>query len=222
VPTLALGVAFAIKAVANPNAVRDVFSGPQALLVTGALGVGWVLLAFVVVPRLVRSDRARFAILGVVAAGVIVLLVVPTFRDTKVVEAFPGVAKQARAAAPPVTGGAPDSGEPVALASGALRGIDHDARGTVKLYRQPDGTLVVGLEDIDIESGPDFKLYVVPGHDAVRPGDGGVNLGGLKGNQGTQFYAVPPETELTPGEWTVLVWCRAFAVPIAHATPSPV
>jgi len=227
VPSLALVVAFTVKAVANPNAVRDVLSGAQALLVTAAIVGGWILLAFVVVPRLLRSDIARFVVLGGLAAALIVLLVVPTFRDTEVVEAFPGV----EARSPTAQDVAEDvadaerptpAAEPTVTASGALAGIDHDARGTVNLYRQPDGTFVVGLEDIDIEPGPDYKLYVVPGRGAERPADGATNLGGLKGNQGTQFYVLPREVDLGTGDWTVLVWCRAFAVPIAHATPSPV
>ena len=40
----------------------------------------------------------------------------------------------------------------------------------------------------------------------------------LCGNQGTQFYAVPAGVD--PTAWTVLVWCRTFAVPVAHATPA--
>ena len=36
-----------------------------------------------------------------------------------------------------------------------IHGIDHRASGTAVIYRQPDGSLVVGLEDIDIQPGPD-------------------------------------------------------------------
>ena len=109
--------------------------------------------------------------------------------------------------------------EPVRIATGALRGIDHDASGPASIYRRPDGSFVVGLEEIDIEPGPDYRVYVVPGMDRTEPGDDGIELDALRGNQGTQFYTAPPGIELEAGNWTVLVWCRVFAVPIANATP---
>jgi hypothetical protein len=116
------------------------------------------------------------------------------------------------AEAPPVP-----PAEPVRISAGSLSGLGHSASGTAALYRQPDGTFVVGLEGIDIQPGPDYFVYVVPGAGRQDP-DGGTDLGALRGNQGTQFYAVPAGVD--PTGWTVLVWCRAFAVPVAHATPA--
>ena len=37
---------------------------------------------------------------------------------------------------------------------------------------------------------------------------------------GTQFYDVPRDVNPTDAEWTVLVWCRVLAVPIAAAVPA--
>ena len=79
-----------------------------------------------------------------------------------------------------------------------------------------DGSLVVALEDIDVEPGPDYHVYVVGGRDRRSPGDG-VELAKLKGNQGTQYYEVPRDVTVGAGD-TVLIWCRAFGVPVANAT----
>ena len=87
------------------------------------------------------------------------------------------------------------------------------------IYRQPDGRYVIGLEDIDIQPGPDYDLYIVPG-DNRQDTKGGIRLGDLRGNKGTQFYEVPAGVDLEAGPWTVLVWCQTFAVPVANATPS--
>jgi hypothetical protein len=43
--------------------------------------------------------------------------------------------------------------------------------------------------------------------------------GDLRGNRGTQFYEVPDGADIGRGEWTVLIWCQTFGVPVANATP---
>jgi hypothetical protein len=98
-------------------------------------------------------------------------------------------------------------------------GIDHRAAGTVSIYRTPDGRHVVGLEAFDIQPGPDYDVYVVPGPDRDDH-DGGTRLDDLRGNQGTQYYEVPAGIDIGHGEWTVLIWCQTFGVPVANATPA--
>ena len=58
-------------------------------------------------------------------------------------------------------------------------------------------------------------MFVVRRPRPESPGDG-LELDALRGNQGTQYYEVPSGTDVGPG-WTVLVWCRAFGVPVANA-----
>jgi hypothetical protein len=108
---------------------------------------------------------------------------------------------------------------PERLRAGTLQGIDHRAEGTAAIYRHASGAFVIGLEDIDVQPGPDYDLYVVPGGDR-RSTDGAIRLGDLKGNKGTHYYDVPAGPDLTDGAWTVLIWCESFDVPIANATPS--
>lgn len=169
------------------------------------------------------------------------VVVVPAYDDTTVVETLAvrrgAPATTTAAPAPVTTTAGPEAGPgaagpattvaaapvtttaegPVALRSSALRGIDHRASGTAVLYRQPDGSFVVGLEGIDIQPGPDYDLYLVPGPGQEEP-SGGPSLGDLRGNKGTQFYDVPAGTDVGSGPWTVLVWCETFDVPIANAS----
>ena len=60
----------------------------------------------------------------------------------------------------------------------------------------------------------------MPGVDRESIGDG-VRLDDMRGNKGTQYYVVPTGTDVATGEWTVLVWCQTFDVPVAGATPVP-
>ena len=66
--------------------------------------------------------------------------------------------------------------------------IDHDATGTASIYRQPGGSFVVALENIDVEPGPDDYVFVVAGRARRALGNDGIELAKLKGNQGTQYY----------------------------------
>ena len=118
---------------------------------------------------------------------------------------------------PPTTTTSVPTG-PVRLRSGAFSGIDHRAAGTVAIFRAADGRHVIGLEEFDIQPGPDYDVFLVPGVDRRDP-DGGTRLDDLRGNRGTQYYEVPSDVDVAAGEWTVLVWCQTFGVPVANATP---
>jgi len=60
---------------------------------------------------------------------------------------------------------------------------------------------------------------VVRGADQESPGDG-LELDARRGNPGTQYSEVPSGTDVGDG-WTVLIWCRAFGVPVANASQRP-
>ena len=213
-----------VMLVVHPNAVRSGLMSTRAILVNAGLLAGWLLLSFVLLPRVLRNDYVRAATLTVVAVAAVLVLVVPTLHDNKVVEAFP-MPESVRLPAPATPSSSPGTplppsttvAQPVRVSSGELRGIDHDASGTASVYRLPDGSLVVGLEHIDVEPGPDYHVYVAQGADRTNKDDA-IYLAALRGNQGTQYYDVPREGGDVGEGWTVLVWCRAFGVPIANAT----
>ena len=75
---------------------------------------------------------------------------------------------------------------------------------------------MVRLQTLDVEPGPDYSLFVVPGAERQRP-DGGTRLGHLRGSRGNQNYPVLADVDLSRPA-TVLIWCRAFDVPVAAAT----
>lgn len=221
IPQVLLFGGMLVMLVVHPNAFTSAIHSTRALVVNGALLAGWLALSWI----LWRWPRVYVGVLSAVAVAAIVVLVLPTLRDTKVVEEFPAAVAEPTTA-PSNTAGAPNAGDvpsttttvapdPVRISTGTLRGIGHDATGTASVYERADRSRVVALEAIDIEPGPDYRVYVVPGTDQERPGDG-LELDALRGNQGTQYYEVPSGTDVGPG-WTVLVWCRAFGVPIANA-----
>lgn len=132
------------------------------------------------------------------------------------------LATPSRAAAPTTptasTTGAPPSPAPVAtrLVSGPLHGINHGASGRITIYRT-GSTLLLRFEDVDIERVPDARIYLEPTNDAQSPSDNGLSLGPSKAEKGTFSYELPAGYAL-PSDVTLLVWCRAFATPVANAT----
>jgi hypothetical protein len=106
---------------------------------------------------------------------------------------------------------------PVAIQTGQLFGIDHDAAGTATIYEQ-DGAYVLRFEeDTDIQNGPDLYVWLLPGteYEGGTPTDY-LDLGTLKGTVGSQNYELPPEYDPETHR-AVLIWCLRFTVPFAAA-----
>jgi electron transfer DM13 len=218
-PGAFLAVVFGFFFITKTSEAWTATKSVQALLLIGGIIVGWVVLAWLL-RRFVRWVWIRSAILSVVAVAIAVLTIRPYYVDTvdntKLVKGPVQDASQAAPAAPSPAAPAPAPAAPVRVSTGGLQGIGHSARGEASIIRQPDGSFVVRFSNFDIEGSPDPIVYVAQGENQRNPA--GVELGGLRGNVGTDSdYAVPRGTEPGPG-WTVLVWCRAFAVPIANAT----
>ena len=102
------------------------------------------------------------------------------------------------------------------VATGGFEAASHPGTGTASLIALEDGSGVVTLTDFETDNGPDLLVYLVPADAPAGSADGGVQLGGLKGNKGDQQYDVPAGTDLEAG-WRVVVWCRAFAVSFTEA-----
>ncbi|HEX7276673.1 MAG TPA: DM13 domain-containing protein [Acidimicrobiales bacterium] len=216
------------------DVVRSTLTTPAALVRVVGIVLALVLLSWVL-RQFVASAVVRGLVMAVPVGALVWLLVVPYFTDETVVEPLPGPvevataapaapvapAPAAPAAAAPAAPTTTVATGPVLLSTGELAGIGHRASGTAAIYRLVDGSHIVRLEGIDIQNGPDYFVHLVPGVDRESPADSH-DLGALKGNKGDQNYPIPSEVDVASGQFTVLVWCRAFSVPVANATPRPV
>ncbi len=138
-----------------------------------------------------------------------------TFRDTTVVEDV------ATGVAPSQAQGSSSGGDNVKLATGTFEGLAHGASGTAAVVELTSGEQVLTFTDLDTDNGPDLRVYLVAGP-VTNDSDIGefVDLGGLKGNKGTQQYSIPAGMD-TGRYSTVVIWCRAFTVSFAKAELAP-
>jgi hypothetical protein len=149
-----------------------------------------------------------------VTAGIIGgYLAFTTFVGTTVVEQVP--------VGRPASEVAPGASVDVELARGAFAGIAHSTSGAAAIVELSSGGRVLELLDFETSPGPDLRVYLVAGpvDGDSDPGDY-VDLGGLKGNAGTQLYQIPAGVD-TGRYATVLIWCRAFSVPFGAAELAP-
>lgn len=215
----------------EPDILQAPFESPRAVVVT----FGGALVAVVAMAVMIRMGVrpvVRLLVIGIPVLVVSAWLLVPFFVNERVFEEFDTsiAAEQARPSTDATT--APDttvdSATPTAppvptgpqlLGSGTFVGLaGHDGTGDAGIFRLDDDSLVVRLENLDIDNGPDLELYLVPGEASYSPGDGSVHLGALKGNIGNQTYEIPRDFSVSPGPWTVLVWCEAFTVEFVGAS----
>ena len=161
-----------------------------------------------------RRSHAAKAIGGAVLLPVLVVawwLASPLFLSTTVVEGLP----------PSTDGEALPTG--TVTKHGALRDGDsfHKGSGQVAVYRAPEGSHFLRLENINVTNGPDLYVFLSthpnPSNQQEVYTSGYVNLGKLKGNVGSQTYVLPPDTD--PGQLrSVVVYCLAFHVVFSVAS----
>ncbi|MCX4238071.1 MULTISPECIES: DM13 domain-containing protein [Streptomyces] len=157
------------------------------------------------------------------------------WQDETVTEALPGVEEPSRVPeVPPGTSSSPSAPSgtpatpsapsgPVTLASGELISHEHSTSGTVKLVRLADGSHIVRLESLDTSNGPDLRVWLTDA--PVKEGRAGwhvfddgryASLGKLKGNKGSQNYALPKDVD--PSRYSsVSIWCDRFDVSFGAA-----
>ncbi len=178
-----------------------------------ALGVAWFVAASLGIRFGLHKRRAlKLPVQATFVATALLVAAIfawTTFRDVTVVEdVATGVAASESSGA-----GAGN----VQLSSGQFVGLAHGASGTAAVVELGTGARVLTFTDLDTDNGPDLRVYLVAGPVA---GDGDVDdfvdLGGLKGNKGSQQYEVPAGTD-TDRYSTVVIWCRAFTVSFATA-----
>lgn len=221
-PLVALGVVVAVL-VALQLAGADLTTlvprsplGAAVVLGLVAAVVGWTALA----RRFVTSRPLRGAVVLLPLVLLSAWLVVPLLVDRTVEEdllsgvpAATPLITTTTSPDPTVTAGAAEP-EVVTLGTGALRGLDgYRAAGTASLL-EASGTAFVRLSDLDASRAPDVRVWLVPA--GQEDPAGGIDLGALKGNQGSANYPVPAGTDVAR-YGTVLLWCRAFSVPIGAA-----
>jgi Electron transfer DM13 len=180
-----------------------------------ALGVAWFVAAALSLSLLKRRrpELTRFVGLTFLGTAAVVFAIFAwtTFRDKTVNEMI-----VMGTPASQVEGGGGASRN-VELARGQFEGLAHGASGTAAIVELPDGSRKLTFTDLDTDNGPDLRVYLVAGQVSSDDDVGEFeDLGGLKGNKGTQQYEVPAGLD-TNRYSTVVIWCRAFTIGFAKA-----
>ncbi|MFD5419115.1 DM13 domain-containing protein [Streptomyces sp. NPDC127069] len=125
--------------------------------------------------------------------------------------------------APPAAAGRP-AGTVKQVASGAFISHEHETSGSVEIQQLADGKATLRLTNLRTSDGP--ALHVWLSDQPVKKGGGDnlddgkhIDLGGLKGNEGNQNYAIPAGTDLNKFT-TVTIWCERFSASFGAAALS--
>jgi hypothetical protein len=183
--------------------------------------------------RRISGSLRRHPVLATVAIALAVGLVVfvlywfqpqKLFLDQRVNEAVPTAAPPAaidQTQEPGSTGTGtetrvvtPAAAEPITLASGQFRRLEHETTGRALVVELAGGGRILRFDDLETSNGPDLHVYLseVPASDDwYAYGERFVSLGKLKGNIGDQNYEIPAELDLSKFK-SAVIWCKRFSV----------
>lgn len=111
----------------------------------------------------------------------------------------------------------------VKIKAGSLRDADtfHRGSGQVAIYRLPDGSHVLRLDNLKVTNGPGLHVILSPhpspGKSAEVKTEGYIDLGRLKGNIGNQNYEIPTDANVA-GQRSAVIYCKPFQVVFSVAT----
>jgi hypothetical protein len=109
------------------------------------------------------------------------------------------------------------------LKTGSFRGADrfHKGEGEAAIHVLQDGTRLLRLEDFRVTNGPSLHVVLTttaePSSSDEVLREGYVDLGTLKGNVGSQNYAIPSDADLDAING-VVIYCKPFRVVFSVAT----
>ncbi len=161
--------------------------------------------------RTIQNVRQNPLLLGAIIIVVIVGLGAawwlgsPLFINNTVNEAFP-ISQQQTV-----------EQSTTAVITGGFRDADsfHKGSGKADIYQVEDGSYVLRFEDFNVTNGPDLHVYLAKHPDPTTSGEvndnGYLDLGAIKGNQGSQNYSIPAGTDISLYK-SVVIYCQPFHV----------
>ncbi|MET9411065.1 DM13 domain-containing protein [Streptomyces sp. NPDC002935] len=107
------------------------------------------------------------------------------------------------------------------LGTGDFISHEHETSGSAEILRLADEKAALRLTNLRTSDGPALHVWLTD--QPVEQNGGGnlddgkhIDLGDLKGNEGSQNYAIPPGTDLNTFS-TVTIWCERFSVSFGAA-----
>lgn len=99
--------------------------------------------------------------------------------------------------------------------SGSFRDVDaiHKGSGQATIYRLPDGSHLLRLENLKVTNGPALHVLLSqhPNPESRDDIKGYIDLGNLKGNIGNQNYAILSSVNVA-SQHSVVIYCKPFRV----------
>lgn len=117
----------------------------------------------------------------------------------------------------------PDMQAPVIVGSGEFEEINPAqwARGSVTIYQVPDGRKLARFENFEVIGGPDLRIVLSASPqprtvEEVEMNNLDLELGLLKGNQGSQNYEIPAEVDISQYN-SVVIYSRTYGIVFSSA-----